>query len=67
MKIKTDKLEIEEELKNENIQKFHLTYNACSFLKPSLLPLLGQYTTTSFATQVLNDTFDCPSFMSKYT
>ena len=67
MKITTDKLEIEEALREENVSKFKLAYKECPFLQEPLLSMLGQESSTESADQILRGTFLVPQQLSKYT
>jgi len=67
MKITTDKLEIEEAIRDENIKKFSLAYRECPFLNEPLITMLGQSASNYHADQILRGTFQPPNQLNKYT
>jgi len=67
MKITTNKIEIEEAIREENEEKFKLAYKECPFLQEPLLSMIGQDSTTECADQILRGTFQVPQHLGKYT
>jgi len=67
MKITTDKLEIEEAIRDEDIKKFSLLYRECPFLNEPLITMLGQSASNDHADQILRGAFQSPSQLNKYT
>ena len=64
--VSTDKEEIESALIDEYENKYHLA-EALPFLQEQLLSDIGALALGDSASQILNGTYSCPSWFSKYT
>ena len=65
-RITTDKLEIEQALRDQNMIKFTSAYSS-PFLQHPLKSQIRQTATTSYSTQILNGKYKSPSSISKAT